>query len=193
MTTTPAIRKARRTKHEGERWRAVVGHEGKYEVSDHGRVRSLSRIVMHRHQSGKLVPHPLQGRMLSAGTMKSGHKVVALGRETNTVLVHVLVLEAFVGPCPKAFWACHWDDDGGNNHLGNLRWDTPSANKRDGYRNGRFKVGQDKPLAKLRDKDIPKIRALFGKLTYTKIGIKFGVSAATISQIEKGRTWRHVH
>lgn len=37
-----------------ERWRPVLGYEGRYEVSDHGRVRSLPRY--RRGKSGCLVP-----------------------------------------------------------------------------------------------------------------------------------------
>jgi hypothetical protein len=51
--------------------------------------------------------------------------------------MHILVLEAFVGPRPAGMEGCHWDDDPTNNHLSNLRWDTRSANARDAVRNGR--------------------------------------------------------
>ena len=40
-----------------ETWRPVVGYEGSYEVSDHGRVRSLDRIS-HGARAGRvLTPH----------------------------------------------------------------------------------------------------------------------------------------
>jgi hypothetical protein len=59
-----------------------------------------------------------------------------LAGEGHAERVHRLVLLAFVGPCPKGMEACHWDDNPGNNHLSNLRWDTSLANKRDMARNG---------------------------------------------------------
>ena len=66
----------------------------------------------------KLQPHPRNHRT---------HLAVALSRDNKgrLVLVHRLVLEAFVGcPCPPHQESCHWDDIGTNNMLSNLRWDT---------------------------------------------------------------------
>ena len=77
-----------------ESWRAVVGYEGSYEVSDLGRVRALARLdALGRHRSAKL---------LRPRTQPSGHKTVALyaSRVRDDVLVHHLVLTAFVGPRP---------------------------------------------------------------------------------------------
>ena len=45
--------------------------------------------------------------------------------------VHILVLEAFVGPRPTGMFACHIDGDASNNRLPNLRWDTPRNNNLD--------------------------------------------------------------
>src|SRR4051794_31712386 len=46
-------------------------------------------------------------------------------------LVHRLVLEVFVGPCPAGMECCHADGNSLNNALDNLRWDTPEANEAD--------------------------------------------------------------
>lgn len=83
-----------------EIWKAIPGYEGKYEVSDLGRVRSLTRRV-------RVVPHGIettrivQGRILRPGKVKDGHVTVAVGKG-NSRPVHQLVLEAFVGPRPEA-------------------------------------------------------------------------------------------
>lgn len=37
---------AQHTHTQNEEWRPVVGYEGAYEVSDHGNVRSLDRIIL---------------------------------------------------------------------------------------------------------------------------------------------------
>src|SRR6266545_5079971 len=78
------------------------------------------------------------------------------GKKTN-LLVHRLVLEAFVGPRPLGMECCHEDDDPDNNRLGNLRWGTPKDNSADARRNGGFRVarGEQHPRAKLSEKDIP--------------------------------------
>ena len=60
------------------------------------------------------------------------HKI----KRSRLVFAHVLVLEAFKGPCPTGKESCHWDDDGLNNNIDNLRWDTRRRNVADAIRNG---------------------------------------------------------
>lgn len=110
-----------------EIWKAVPGHEGAYEVSNLGRVRSLERRV-------RLVPNPgvettrrVPPRILKPGRVKSGHVSVALGKG-NSRLVHQLVLEAFVGPCPHGCETLHGNHKPWDNRLENLRWGTRSEN-----------------------------------------------------------------
>ena len=105
-----------------ERWLPVVGYEELYEVSDIGNVRRGQKML-------KPVP---QVRRRAA-------RVVNLCRngQQKTVLVHRLVLEAFVGPCPPGLEACHGNDVAWDNRLENLRWDTSSANHHDCVRNGK--------------------------------------------------------
>jgi hypothetical protein len=58
-------------------------------------------------------------------------RVVDKDGEQSFPLIHRLVLEAFVGPCPVGMQACHADGDRQNNRPGNLRWDTCKANMAD--------------------------------------------------------------
>lgn len=117
-----------------ENWRPVVGYEGMYSVSDQGRVRSESRTVL-----TTLGPRRYQGKDLKPYRLKN-HRVVTLSdRKTQRRkwLVHRLVLEAFVGPCPSGLEGCHRNDTGYDNRLSNLYWGTASDNMTDRVRNGR--------------------------------------------------------
>lgn len=118
-------------------WRDVPGYEGFYQVSDDGQVKSLDRVVLSRLKSG-VRPWRRTGRVLSAAAQPKGHMMVVLHRDGSgkTRSVHSLVLQAFVGPCPEGMECCHNDGNPANNHLGNLRWDTPSANVLDQVRHG---------------------------------------------------------
>ncbi|MFL0172399.1 NUMOD4 motif-containing HNH endonuclease [Mycobacterium sp. SMC-13] len=110
-----------------EEWRPVVGYEGRYEVSDQGRVRSLDRVTV--RSDGRATRY--KGTMLKPSTARTpDYPVVALGGGASA-RVHNLVLEAFVGPRPPGMAACHGDGNHHNNTLGNLRWDTYSSNNRD--------------------------------------------------------------
>lgn len=122
---------------ENELWLPVVGYEGSYEVSSHGRVRSLDRVITTKsgHQ------RRYKGRMLAPALASNGYPVVNLGHSDNR-LVHRLALEAFVGPAPDGYECCHGDGNRTNNHLNNLRWDTSSANSHDIVTHGRHAMAK---------------------------------------------------
>ncbi|WP_374243086.1 NUMOD4 motif-containing HNH endonuclease [Mycobacterium sp. CnD-18-1] len=113
-----------------EEWKPVVGYEGLYEVSSHGRIWSIPRVA----RSGRKI----RGRIRKLSSNPAGYAVVILSRDgrNNGFLVHRLVLEAFVGSCPAGMEACHFDGIKSNNHLANLRWDTKMANVTDAVRIG---------------------------------------------------------
>lgn len=114
-----------------EIWKPIPGWEGSYEVSDHGRVRSVDRIVTTRTGVRKRY----QGRVLALTADRSGHLAVSLGRAKDKA-VHRLVLEAFIGPSTERQECCHNDGDPTNNNLSNLRWGSRSENQLDRVRHG---------------------------------------------------------
>lgn len=119
-----------------ERWLPLFEWEGFYEISNLGRVRSITRTV----PSINTGQRRFQGKILRQGTNpRHGYRFVNLCRDRTQQSVRVarLVLETFVGPCPLGMEALHWDDDKSNNHLSNLRWGTRSQNMEDRVRNGR--------------------------------------------------------
>ena len=121
----------------GERWKDVPGWEGRYQVSDKGRVRSLSRRVVTLGRGWKQSTRVYPGRMLKAGGSTFSVDLVDSGKSRRGARVCCLVLEAFIGPCPDGLECCHYDDDPFNNCLENLRWDTHAANMADYARNRR--------------------------------------------------------
>lgn len=111
-----------------ERWLPVAGHEGAYEVSDLGRVRSIGRWI------GPPGRRYLPGRVMRQGPRRDGtHHAVCLyrGKGRRSWFVHRLVLIAFVGPPTPGQVCCHNDGDPHNNRLSNLRWGTHSENNQD--------------------------------------------------------------
>ena len=117
-----------------ERWKPVNGHEGIYEVSSHGRVRSVDRTV--NYSNGR-VRH-IKGRVRCATLDRYGYPIVDLWKQGKgqTRTVHSLVAEAFVGPRPDGMQVCHNDGDPTNNRVDNLRYGTHSDNMLDRVRHG---------------------------------------------------------
>ena len=121
--------------HTGERWKPVTGYEGIYEVSSHGRVRSVDRTVT--RSDGRV--HRYKGKVLSAGLSKrGGYPLVSLYTQgkNQSHYVHSLVAEAFIGTRPSGTEVCHNDGDPTNNHVDNLRYGTSSDNELDKVRHG---------------------------------------------------------
>src|SRR6266568_3368540 len=108
-----------------ETWLPVPGYEGKYEVSDLGRVRSLPR-----RWAGGRVLKPMAARYMHVRLYGPGNG------SWQDAKVHLLVLTAFVSACPPGCEARHLDDDSHNNVLSNLRWGTHSENIQDQLRAG---------------------------------------------------------
>jgi len=121
------------TTNDGERWLPVLGWEGFYEISDHGRGRSCDRVITTSTSARRY-----RGRMLRPSINNNGYWFVILSRpgQKRTARLHSLVLESFVGPPPQGMWCCHGLGGPLDNRLSNLRWDTPSENNYDLVRHG---------------------------------------------------------
>lgn len=118
-----------------EEWRPVVGWEGFYEVSSHGQVRSVARVIARTNG-----PLPVQPRVLKPQIKNGRHQSVTLrdtanGR-TERPYIHRLVAEAFI-PNPDGFRVVrHLDDNPLDNRVENLAWGSQSDNMHDLVRNG---------------------------------------------------------
>lgn len=95
-----------------------------YKVSNLGRVKSLPRKVRignnWRNTDEKIL------KDCNSGLYE--YRIVHLGRGARKY-VHRMVLETFVGNCPKGMECLHLDGDNKNNKLDNLKWGTHSDNE----------------------------------------------------------------
>lgn len=152
-----------------ERWLPVAGYEGLYEVSDHGRVRG-NRVGVLR---------PDINRYADVRLSKDGKK-----RKKG---VHVLMLEAFVGP-GNGLWALHRNDKKTDNRLDNLYWGTPQQNSDDRMRNGNSRRGDHHPQRVL-DSEMCRwvLESSQSSLALAPI---LGVASSTIRAVRNGQNWR---
>lgn len=118
-----------------EKWCKIKGYEDHYEVSDHGRVRSIDRVV--EHPTAGYVNR--KGKEIKLKPHKDGYWVVTLHKDARRKnrMVHQLVLEAFVSERPEGCETRHLDGNPQNNYVGNLSWGTPKENSADIDRHGR--------------------------------------------------------
>lgn len=110
-----------------ETWVPVVGFEGLYECSDHGRIRSVDRVVTRRDGNTA----KLRGCVLKANPFTDqGHLRVDLSKDGRRVpvQVHRVIAAAYLGDCPEGHEVRHMDGDASNNVPSNLRYGTRSEN-----------------------------------------------------------------
>lgn len=118
-----------------EKWLPVVGYEGLYEVSDQGRIKSLEKKVFYK--DGRVRTNPERIRDPKPGPNgRFQLKMVHPDKPDKNLLLHRMVLEAFVGPCPEGMECLHKNDNPEDNRLVNLRWGTRSENQLDRVKNG---------------------------------------------------------
>lgn len=105
-----------------ESWKHIDSYEGRYEVSDRGRVRNI-----------------ITGRILKPWITDTGYLLVSLygnGERPEKRRVHRLVAFAFLGEPGPDQEVCHGDGTRTNNAVYNLRWGTRSDNMRDAVKHG---------------------------------------------------------
>jgi hypothetical protein len=118
---------------------------------------------------------------------------IMVNGKTKSFLVHQLVLEAFVGPRPKGYHACHNDGNPHNNRVDNLRWDTVWANMKDRTDQGGTLMGSAHGSAKLVESDISEILRLYREgVRVSVIARKYPLAPRSVWKIVKGETWKHV-
>lgn len=164
-----------------ETWRAIVGFEGYYEVSDLRNVRSI------RTNFGNPRCRPVKALRTHDGYLR-----VCLSKDNVQTKKHVAhaVLEAFVGPRPPGAEACHGPRGQRCNELSNLRWDTKAANydERTAAGTGR---GEQHGCAQI-DEDTArriKVEAADPTKLARDIASTYGTTFHVVRNIRNGKTW----
>ena len=160
-----------------ELWRPVVGS---YEASNQGRIRNSKT-----------------GRILKPHSNHSGYAYVdvCLDGKRCKKAVHLLVLEAFVGPRPQGMHGCHGPYGKTDNSLANLTWDTPTRNNREHKRrDGTDNRGERQWQTSLTDEDVRMIRHHLSVQNKTQkaLAAQYKVSHQAIHAIYTRKTWKHV-
>lgn len=114
-----------------EEWRDVPGYEGKYQVSNYGRVKSLNY-----NNTGK--------ERIMSGEKIRGYYSLNLSKngKVKRFRLNRLVWEAFNGPIPEGMEVNHINEDKTDNRLENLNLMTPKENSSWGTRSKRVAITQ---------------------------------------------------
>lgn len=177
-------------------YRAIAGFVG-YRVGSDGSVWScLKRIKPNNGAAWALGEH---WRQLKTRPNRTGYLRAALfdgSGNQRRILVHHLVLQAFVGPRPLGMNGLHWNGNKADCRVENLRWGTPIENWEDRRRHGKDRnapKGESHPMAKLKREQVLDILRLHGTGEAIRtLAQQFGVSCGHIRGITTGKYWKHL-
>jgi len=112
-----------------EEWVDITGFEGKYQISNHGRIKSLARLA----NRGKGNYQPLPEKIKNQHIDKAGYPIISLWndflKKGKRFRMHRIIAKHFIlnpdsKPCVN-----HKDGDKTNNFFENLEWCTYGENK----------------------------------------------------------------
>ena len=145
--------------------------------------------------------HRLEPFALKQANHRQGYKKVCVKTENGIKnrLVHRLVLEAWIGPCPEGCVTNHKNGNKTDNRLQNLEYCTQKENMVHACGYGLCPKppttrGSECRLAKLTEEKILALRAEKDrKPGYLKrLSAQYGITPSTVSKILLRRIWTHV-
>lgn len=111
-----------------EIWKPIKGFEGYYEISSHGRVKSLERTIIRKDG----IFHRRKERILTNVENQKTHYIQVMlicHKRYKLFYIHRLVGQAFVENPNNYKIITHLDGDLNNNNADNLRWVSRSSNE----------------------------------------------------------------
>lgn len=176
-----------------EVWKDIKDYEGLYQVSSHGRVRTLSRKVRGMNDTFRTV----KGKLVDLKLGKSPYLQMHLWRENKrkVLYIHELVANHFIGSRPKGKKGKHIrhkDNNPINNYFKNLTYSSAKRNAKDRLKADMNHHGENIPSSKLTFEQVGKIRKIVSvdnsSSVYALADI-FKVCPHTIYSIIKGSRW----
>ncbi len=171
------------TNYVNEIWKAVVGYEGIYSISSHGRLRR--EISNTNTKAGRITTGCKDAHYMKISLSKNGIK--------KHKAIHQVMAEAFIGKLPKGYHTNHKDSNKLNNNISNLEYITAGDNIRHSAMAGTHPHGARVGGSKLTDRKVLRIKDMLKKGTPSVFIAKlYGVSKSNICQIKKGEIWKHL-
>ena len=180
-----------------EEWRDVPDYEGYYQVSNLGRIKSLTRTYKRKNHNGE---HEVKvrERIIRTRVGKNGYAYFVACKpkqKDKTLTVHRLVGLTFLKDSYfEGAIINHINGVRDDNRPENIEWVDYSQNSIHGIMYGNHKTGSECNWAKLTKEDVDFIRENYeyrGKVWNTcTLAEKFGVDRRSIGDIVNHRRWK---
>ena len=171
-----------------EVWKDIEGYEGRYQVSNCGRIRSFltkgvrNNVEIYDENYHIMKPvHNIFGYCVVRLYKNDGGKAFA---------VHRLVARAFIPNPNNLPQVNHIDGNKQNNNSNNLEWVTAKENIAHSFSTGLHMEGSDHPITIIHKEKLHEVVGLreFG-LSFREIGEQFGVEKSTAAYICRNKTY----
>lgn len=176
-----------------EVWVKIVKDGVEFEVSNTGRVRSMSRTVTYVNKKGTVVTRPKKQIEYIFNTSKAGYyrTTITINSKKIHFNLHSWVAEAFLGPRPKGMVINHKNGIKTDNRPENLEYCTNSQNIQHAFDTGLNKAkGVNHHNTKLNIHQIEFIKENLGKMAQRKIAAICGVGEHIVSNIKLEITFK---
>ncbi len=177
-----------------EVWKNVIGYEGLYQISNLGRIKSLSRYVKNRLGTG----YSLKSEKFLKLAINYGYHYIGLHKNNKIKMfrVHRLVAIHFI-PNPDSLPQInHINGIKTDNSVSNLEWCTAKQNTRHAHDNGLANPlkGVNCNLHILTEKQVLEIRSKYIKNVYgcNRLAKDFNTDSVNIWHIVTRKTWKHI-
>lgn len=172
-----------------EIWKDVKEHEGIYQASNLGRIRSNQRQVK-RGDYYLTINEKIMTPVIS----QNGYLTVSLSKQNKKIrfLIHRLVFDAFIG-INSGLEVNHINGDKKDNSLINLELISHKENIIHAFKTGLSKsFGQTHNMAKISEQDAINIKYNLNHLKLQEIANIYNVRESLISRIKNGKRWKHI-
>lgn len=181
-----------------EIWQDIVNYEGSYQISNHGRCKSIKRYVNGRWGTPKLINE----KILSPSINSSGYYVYTLCKENKMkqYYAHRLVAEVFIPNILNKPEVNHLDGNKLNCHFTNLEWATSSENNKHAHDTGLNKVSNFNKIKtatigrKFSMEQAEDIRKMYkeGIMNTSELAEKYNCYNSTICNIINNKTYNEI-
>ena len=165
-----------------EIWKDIPNYEGRYQVSNHGRVYSLNQ----------------RKTLMKPSISNYGYHRIGLYKNNVRTFkfIHRLVAQTFIPNPNNLPEVNHLDGVKTNNKVNNLEWSTKSNNEKHAFRTG-LKIsckGIKHPKSKLTEQQVLEIRNKYmpRKYSLTMLANEYNISFQLVSLIINRKIWTHI-
>lgn len=179
------------------RMKDIPGQEGKYAITDDGRVWCHGYTMSVKSRWGFKVTKRWKPHWIATNSSKDGKWYISVaigGKNRKGYKIHRLMAQAFI-PNPKGLKEInHKNGIKTDNRLENLEWCTRKNNMKHARDNGFIppaKKGADRPNAKLTWEQAEEIRREYSenRIPHRKLCLRYGVSFATVGDIVRNKRY----